>query len=183
MVRTLTACLLVVTAGLTLAGDKKMSALSYTMKDIDGKEVNLAEKYAGKVVLLVNVASKCGYTKQYAELEALHQKYGEKGLRVVGVPANNFGGQEPGTDSEIKEFCTTKYGVTFDMLSKVSVKGSDICPLYKNLTANAKPAGDVSWNFEKFLIGKDGSIIGRYKSAVKPDAPELIKAIEAELAK
>lgn len=183
MMRMMVAGLLLGVAGLALAGDKTMSALDFTMKDIDGKEVKLAEKYKGKVVLFVNVASKCGMTPQYKQLEALHEKYKEKGLAIVGVPANNFGGQEPGTDTEIKEFCSTKYGVKFDMMSKVSVKGADIAPLYKFLTANANPAGDVKWNFEKFLIGKDGKVVARFGSRVVPDAAEVTKAIEAELAK
>src|SRR5262245_29676322 len=125
-----------IVAACGFAEDKKVTEpLDFTMKDIDGKEVNLAKKYDGKVVLLVNVASRCSYTPQYKELEKLHDKYAEKGLRVVGVPANNFGAQEPGSDTEIKEFCSTKYGVKFDMMSKVSVKGNDICPLYKYLTS------------------------------------------------
>ena len=134
----------------------------------------------------MNVASKCGYTKQYKELEALHEKYGAQGLSIVGIPANNFGKQEPGSDTEIKEFCSSKFGVKFDMMSKVSVKGGDICPLYKFLTSkdtNPKHGGDVAWNFEKFLIAKNGEVVGHYKSAVKPDSPEMVKAIEAELAK
>ncbi|MBX7106033.1 MAG: glutathione peroxidase [Gemmataceae bacterium] len=183
MMKTLFAGIVLGVAGLALAGDKPMSALDFTMKDIDGKEVKLAEKYKGKVVLFVNVASKCGYTKQYKELEALHEQFGGKGLSIVGVPANNFGAQEPGTDSEIKEFCSSKFGVKFDLMSKVSVKGKDICPLYQYLTTKSSPAGDVAWNFEKYLVGKDGTILGHYKSAVKPDSPELVKAIEAALAK
>ena len=186
MLRAFLFATLVALTGLATAGDKKMTALDYTMKDIDGKDVNLAKKYDGKVVLLVNVASKCGYTKQYKELEELHEKFAGKGLRIVGVPANNFGSQEPGSNSEIKEFCSTKFGVKFDLLGKVSVKGADICPLYKNLTSketNPKHGGEIGWNFEKFLIAKNGEIVGHYKSAVKPDAPELVKSIEAELAK
>jgi glutathione peroxidase len=174
-------------ASLAIAGDKKMTnALDFKMKDIDGKEVDLAKKYQGKVVLLVNVASKCGYTPQYEGLEKLHEKLAPKGLCIVGVPANNFGGQEPGTESEIKQFCSTKYGVKFDMLSKVSVKGDDMCPLYKFLTSketNPQHGGEVKWNFEKFLISKDGKVVGHYSSKVKPDDAEMNKAIEAELAK
>lgn len=174
-------------AGYTSAEGKKMSsALDITMKDIDGKPVELAKKYDGKVVLLVNVASKCGLTPQYAALEKLHEKYADKGLRIVGVPANNFGKQEPGTESEIKQFCSTKYGVKFDMLSKVLVKGADICPMYQFLTSkqtNPKFAGDITWNFEKFLINKKGEVINRFGPKVTPDDKTVVDAIEAELAK
>jgi len=174
--------ILIGTAQSADTGDKKMSALAFKMKDIDGKEVDLA-KYQGNVVMFVNVASKCGYTKQYTGLEALYKKYKDKGFVIIGVPANNFGKQEPGTDAEIKEFCSTKYNVSFPMLSKVSVKGDDITPLYKNLTANAPTTGAVKWNFEKFLINKKGDITGRFLSAVEPDSKELTSAVEAELAK
>jgi glutathione peroxidase len=179
--------MLVAMAGLAIAGDKKMTtALDIKMKDIDGKEVDLAQKYKGKVVLLVNVASKCGYTPQYEGLEKLHEKYAAKGLSVVGVPANNFGSQEPGTEPEIKQFCSSKYGVKFDMLSKVSVKGNDICPLYKFLTSKETDpqfGGDIKWNFEKFLIAKDGNVVGHFLSKTKPDDAEFVKTIESELAK
>jgi glutathione peroxidase len=150
----------------------------FTLNDIDGKPVPLAE-YKGKVVLIVNVASKCGYTPQYTGLEALYEKYKDQGFVIVGVPANNFGAQEPGTNEEIKTFCTRKYNVSFPMMSKVSVKGDDITPLYKYLTETK--GGDVKWNFTKFLIGKDGQIAGRFESAVKPDAPELTSAVETVL--
>jgi glutathione peroxidase len=150
----------------------------FTLNDIDGKPVPLAE-YKGKVVLIVNVASKCGYTPQYTGLEALYEKYKDQGFVIVGVPANNFGAQEPGTNEEIKTFCTRKYNVSFPMMSKVSVKGDDITPLYKYLTETK--GGDVKWNFTKFLIGKDGQIAGRFESAVKPDAPELTSAVETAL--
>lgn len=177
-----------IAAGLATAeGEKKVSnALAFKMKDIDGKEVDLAKKYDGKVVLLVNVASKCGLTPQYDALEKLHEKFNEKGLRVVGVPANNFGGQEPGTESDIKKFCSSKYNVKFDMMSKVSVKGDDICPLYKFLTSkdtNAKYAGDITWNFEKFLINKKGEVVARFAPRITPDDKKVTEAIEAELAK
>ena len=181
------ASVLVAMTSLAMAGDNKMtSALDVKMKDIDGKEVDLAKKYQGKVVMLVNVASKCGYTPQYEGLEKLHEKYAAKGLSIVGVPANNFGGQEPGSESDIKQFCSSKYGVKFDMLSKVSVKGDDICPLYKFLTSkdtNPLHGGDVKWNFEKFLVAKDGKVVGHYGSKTKPDDAELLKTIDAELAK
>ena len=151
--------------------------LDYTMKDIDGKDVNLAD-YKGKVVLMVNVASKCGYTKQYAGLEELYKKYKDKGVVVIGFPANNFKGQEPGSNEEIKQFCTEKYGVTFPMMSKISVRGDDIHPLYKQLTS-AK--GEVTWNFNKFLISKDGKILEHFDSKVKPEDAKLTEAIEAAL--
>jgi glutathione peroxidase len=167
-------------------GDEKVpAALNFTMNDIAGQPVKLSQ-YQGKVVMFVNVASKCGYTPQYKGLEKLYEKYGKDGLVVIGVPANEFGRQEPGTDAEIKEFCTAKYSVTFPMMSKVVVKGNDICPLYRFLTAketDPKFAGVVGWNFEKFLISRSGEVVGRFKSAVAPDAPELVKAVEAELAK
>jgi glutathione peroxidase len=159
--------------------------LDQTMKDIDGKPVNL-EKYKGKVVLMVNVASKCGFTPQYKDLEALYEKYGQKGFAIVGFPANNFMGQEPGTEAEIKEFCTSKYNVKFDMMSKISVKGDDMAPLYKKLTspeANGSFAGDIKWNFTKFLVGKDGKVAARFDTKVSPGDPQVAKAIEAELAK
>jgi glutathione peroxidase len=136
--------------------------------------------------LMVNVASKCGLTPQYEELEALHEKYHDKGLAVLGFPANEFGKQEPGSNEEIGEFCKKNYGVEFDMFSKVVVKGDDKCDLYKFLTSketNGKFAGDISWNFEKFLVNKKGEVVARFKPQTKPDAPEVIKAIEAELAK
>jgi glutathione peroxidase len=163
-----------------------VTPLNEEMETLDGKKVNLAEKYKGKVVLLVNVASKCGYTPQYAPLEALHEKYGKEGLAVVGVPCNQFGGQEPGTAEDITEFCTKNYGVKFDMLAKVDVKGKDAAPLYKRITSKKTDpdfSGTIGWNFEKFLFNREGQVVARFKSKVKPDSPEVIKAIEAELAK
>jgi len=138
--------------------------------------------YEGDVLLIVNVASKCGHTPQYAQLESLNQRYAERGLRVLGFPCNDFGGQEPGTLAEIQQFCTTNYSVTFPIFSKVHAKGDDKSPLYARLT-QAEPAGDVSWNFEKFLIAKDGTIVGRFSPRTKPDAPEVVSAIERELSK
>jgi glutathione peroxidase len=158
------------------------SPLSGEVKKIDGSAVDLS-KYRGKVVLVVNVASRCGYTPQYAGLQKLHDTYKDKGLVVLGFPANEFGGQEPGSDAEIAGFCSSKYGVTFDMFSKIVVKGPGIAPLYKTLTESADPKGDIGWNFEKFLIGRDGKIVGRYKSGVAPDDAKLKAAIEAALAK
>ena len=161
---------------------KVSDVLNYTMNSLDGKPVNLA-KYQGNVVLMVNVASECGYTPQYEGLQALHKKYAARGLRVLGFPSNDFGGQEPGSNGEIQDFCKKNYGVEFDMFSKIKVLGNDKAPLYKTLTSTPKFSGDVSWNFEKFLIGRDGQVIGRYKSPVEPLSAELTKAIEAALGK
>jgi len=167
-------------------GGKTVSGpLDFTMTGIDGKEVDLA-KYKGKVVLLVNVASKCGYTPQYKGLEELYDKYEKAGLVVIGVPSNDFGRQEPGTNEEIQTFCKTNYKVTFPMLAKVSVKGPDKAPLYQYLTSketDPKFSGEVGWNFEKFLIGRNGQLVGRFKSGVEPDSDELVKAITTELGK
>jgi glutathione peroxidase len=160
--------------------------LNQEMKTLDGKKVNLAKKYDDKVVLLVNVASKCGYTKQYEQLQALHEKYAQQGLAIVGVPCNQFGGQEPGTATEIAQFCEETYGVEFDLLAKVDVNGPSAAPLYKFLTSeekNEKFGGKIKWNFEKFLFNRDGQLVARYESRIKPDDPEVIEAIESELAK
>lgn len=165
---------------------KAPAALNFKMKAIDGKDVDLAKKYAGKVVLVVNVASKCGLTPQYEELEALHEKFADKGLAVVGVPCNQFAGQEPGTNEEIAEFCKSTYNVKFDLLSKVDVNGDAACPLYKHLTSlKTRPAGpgEITWNFEKFVIGKNGEVVARFAPRTAPDAPEVLKVIEDELAK
>jgi glutathione peroxidase len=158
---------------------------SYQLKTIDGDPTSLG-KYKGKVLLVVNVASACGYTPQYSALEAIYEKYKDQGLVVVGVPANNFANQESGTDAEIKTFCNRKYHVTFPMMSKVSVAGADQTPLYHYLTdktANPSVAGDIKWNFTKFLIARDGTPVERFEPAVKPDSPEVIAAIESELKK
>ena len=163
----------------------KAPALQFKMKDIDGKEQSLL-RYYGKVVVMVNTASKCGYTPQYKGLEELYTKYKDKGLVVLAFPANDFGKQEPGTDAEIKEFCTSKFSVTFPIFSKVCVKGKEICPLYKYLTAGDaghKFGGDVSWNFNKFLINRKGEVCGRFKQSVDPmKDKEFIAAIEKALA-
>jgi glutathione peroxidase len=153
------------------------TALNFSMKSIEGKDISLAD-YQGKVILMVNVASKCGYTPQYEELQALHTMYGERGLVILGFPANNFGRQEPGTNDEILEFCRTSYDVEFTMFAKVSVKGDDICDLYKLLTDQEKtPAsgGEIKWNFEKFLLDRDGNVVKHYRSKVTPKAiaPEI----------
>ena len=153
------------------------------LKDIDGKTTNLGA-FAGKTILLVNVASKCGYTPQYESLEAIHQKYKDRGFTVVGVPCNDFGAQEPGTNKDIKEFCSSKYNVTFPLLDKIHVKGPDQHPLYAHLTGkDAAFPGDVKWNFGKFLIGPDGKVLKRWDSGTKPDSKEVTEAIETSLAK
>ena len=156
--------------------------LAGTMKSIDGADVDLGS-YQGKVVLVVNVASRCGATPQYKGLQALYEKYKDKGFLVLGFPANDFGAQEPGSDDQIKEFCTSKYDVSFPMFSKITVKGADKPKLYQVLTETADPAGEIGWNFEKFLIGKDGKVAGRFKTRVSPDDAALVAAIEAALAK
>jgi glutathione peroxidase len=167
-------------------GDTKVAnVLDHKMKGLDGKEVDLSQ-YKGKVVMFVNVASYCGYTKQYPALEALHNKYKDQGFVLIGVPANEFGHQEPGTDAEIAKFCSDKYNVTFPMLSKVVVKGNGITPLYKELTSketDPKFGGDIKWNFTKFLIGRNGEIVGRFESAVKPESEQINNAVQAELSK
>lgn len=156
---------------------------SIPIHDIDGKDTSL-KAFDGKVILLVNVASQCGYTPQYKGLEALYRKFKDKGLVVVGVPCNDFGSQEPGSASDIKEFCSTKYQVTFPLLEKIHVKGPEQHPLYAALTGpKATLPGDVKWNFGKFLISRDGSVLKRFDSGVAPDSADLTTAIEAALAK
>jgi glutathione peroxidase len=156
----------------------------FTLKTIDGQPVSL-KSYRGKVLLLVNVASKCGFTPQYAGLEAVYEKYKDRGLVIVGIPANNFGSQEPGTNEEIKTFCTRKYNVSFPMMSKVSVLGADKTPLYVFLTdktANPNTGGDIKWNFTKFLIDRKGRLVARFEPAVTPESGEVTAAIESALA-
>jgi glutathione peroxidase len=151
------------------------------LQDIDGKETTLAA-YQGKVLLIVNVASKCGYTKQYEALEKTYRKYAGQGLVVLGFPCNQFGGQEPGTNEEIKEFCTRTYDVTFPLFDKIEVNGEGRHALYGQLAGADSPfPGKIRWNFTKFLVGRDGTIVGRFGSKVKPDSPEMIEAIEAAL--
>jgi len=153
------------------------------MKTIEGKTIPLST-YKGKVLLIVNVASRCGFTPQYKDLEALYKKYENQGFAILGFPANNFGGQEPGTDPEIKEFCTANYGVTFPMFSKISVKGEDQHPFYRYLTsdeANPATSGDVKWNFQKYLVGRDGKVLAKFLSRVTPLSEELTSAIENAL--
>ena len=161
-----------------------MNIYDYKLESLDGKPVDMS-KYKGKVLLIVNTASKCGYTKQYAGLQAISQKYKDQGLEVLGFPANNFGGQEPGNASEIGEFCQKNFGVTFDLFAKSSVKGADKSPFFTYLTEKANPAktGEIDWNFEKFLIGRDGTMVDRFKSAVTPEGEELTDAIETQLKK
>ena len=159
------------------------SIYDFTLKDIDGRDRSLAE-FKGQVLLLVNVASKCGFTKQYAGLEKLYQAYKDRGFVVLGFPANNFMGQEPGTEAEIKSFCSLNYGVTFPMFSKISVKGKTIHPLYAYLTdeeLHPGSGGAVGWNFNKFLVGRDGKVLAHYGSRTAPEDPELAAAIEAAL--
>ena len=155
----------------------------FALSDIDGNLVHLG-KYRGKPLLLVNVASKCGYTKQYAGLQELYRRYEGQGLVVLGFPANNFGAQEPGTNEQIKEFCSLTYGVTFPMFAKISVKGEDMHPLYQFLTSpqtNREFAGEIRWNFTKFLVSREGDVIGRYESAVKPLDERLVSDIDGAL--
>ncbi len=162
---------------------KEKSMYEFTMKDIDGTDVKL-DTYKGKVVLVVNVASKCGLTPQYDQLEPLYKKYKDQGFVILGFPANNFMGQEPGTEKEIKEFCKLKYDVSFPMFSKISVKGKDQHPLYTYLTnekSNPGFSGDISWNFEKFLIGKDGKTLARFSPKTTPNDQTVIDAIEKAL--
>ena len=177
----LLACLLFCAAALAAA---ERNVHEFTLNSIDGQPAPLAA-YKGKVVLLVNVASKCGYTPQYTALEAIYEKFKDRGFVIVGIPANNFGSQEPGSNSEIKTFCSSKYHVTFPMMAKVSVKGGDITPLYQFLTdksANPQTGGEIQWNFTKFLIGPDGRVITRFEPNVTPDSPEVTSAIEKALA-
>lgn len=173
---------LVIAAAAVIAADAPKSIYDVSLKDIDGTDTSL-KPYQGKVMLIVNVASKCGKTPQYAQLEQLNQEYQKDGLAVLGFPCNDFGGQEPGTNSEIKEFCSKKYHVTFPMFDKVKVKGEEKHPLYQVLTGPASPfPGDVKWNFGKFLVSRDGKILKRFEPGVKPDAPEVVSAIKEALA-
>ncbi len=158
------------------------SLYEIAVKDIDGKATSLSP-LKGRVLLIVNVASECGYTPQYEGLEALFQKYEAKGLTVLGFPCNQFGGQEPGTNAEIKQFCSSKFHVTFPMFDKIEVNGGHRHPLYVALAGKGSPfPGDIGWNFTKFLIGRDGTILARFDSGVEPESRELIRAIEAALA-
>src|SRR6266568_1089026 len=175
----LTLGLLLMSAGSLFAAS---NIYNFTLPSIDGKPMPLAD-FKGKVVLMVNVASQCGYTPQYTGLEALYEKYKDKGFVILGFPANNFGAQEPGTNQEIKTFCTRKYSVTFPMYSKISVKGADQTPLYAYLTkeTGAGVAGEIQWNFTKFLVDRDGKVVQRFEPAVTPDSKEVTAAIEKQL--
>jgi glutathione peroxidase len=175
----LLAALLLLQVAFAQAAD---SLYDVPLKDIDGKATSL-KPYAGKVLLIVNVASKCGYTPQYTGLEATYEKYKDKGFAVLGFPCNQFGGQEPGTNEEIKQFCTSKYAVTFPMFDKLDVNGANRHALYVQLAGESSPfPGNIKWNFNKFLIGRDGKILKRFDSKTKPDSPELTQEIEAALA-
>ena len=177
-------CLIITCTGAAMAADQTAAPagpLDFQLKDIAGKPYDLSQ-HKGKVVMLVNVASKCGLTPQYTALEALYQSYKDKGLVVIGIPANNFGGQEPGTEDEIQTFCSSKYSVTFPLMAKASVKGADICPLYSWLTTKSSKPGEVEWNFGKFLVGRDGQLAARFHPKVTPDSDEVKKAVEAALA-
>jgi glutathione peroxidase len=176
-------CLTLCLTAIAFAAPPK-SVYDFTLKSIDGQPTPLAE-YHGKVLLLVNVASHCGYTPQYTALESIYEKYKDRGLVIVGIPANNFMGQEPGTNEEIKTFCTKKYNVSFPMMSKISVKGDDKTPLYQFLTdksENPRYGGEIQWNFTKFLFDRNGNPVARFEPAVKPDSPEVTAAIESALA-
>lgn len=165
------------------AAPSERSVYDFSMKNIDGRDVKL-DAYKGKVVMIVNVASKCGYTPQYEGLEAIYKKYKDQGFEILGFPANNFMGQEPGTEAEIKEFCSTKYGVTFPMFAKISVTGTDQHPLYTYLTSkqsNPEFGGDISWNFNKFLLDRNGKVVARFGSKDKPEDAAVTGAVEKYL--
>jgi glutathione peroxidase len=166
----------------TLMAQNAADLKTIPIKDINGKETSL-KAYDGKVLLVVNVASKCGYTPQYKSLESTYRKYKDKGFEVLGFPCNDFGAQEPGSNDEIKQFCSSKFDVTFPLFDKIHVKGPEQHPLYAALTGPHSPfPGDIKWNFGKFVIGKDGKIVKRFDSKATPDSPEVTKAIEAALA-
>lgn len=154
---------------------------SFTMNSIDGKAVPLSS-YKGDVLLIVNVASFCGYTPQYEDIEEVYEKFKGKGFRVLAFPANNFGNQEPGTDKEIKEFCSLKYDVTFDLFSKISVKGPDQHPLYRYITTESPVKGEVKWNFQKYLVDRKGNLVAMFPTKVKPTDDEFIEKLEVLLA-
>lgn len=182
--KTMTALLsaLILTNGFGTMSEPAKSFYDFVMNDIHDKPVPL-NQYKGKVVLVVNVASKCGFTPQYKGLEALYEAKKDKGLVILGFPANNFMFQEPGSNQQIEQFCTATYGVTFPMFSKISVKGRNEAPLYKWLRAQSdRPKDDIEWNFAKFVIGRDGKVVARFKSKSGPDSEELLKAIDSALA-
>jgi glutathione peroxidase len=156
------------------------SPLEFTLADIGGKPYPL-EQHRGQVLLLVNVASQCHFTGQYKALQALHERYRERGLVVIGVPANDFLGQEPGSEAEISRFCSATYGVTFPLMAKVGVRGQDICPLYQHLTSESARPGKIAWNFTKFVVGRDGLVAERFGPTTAPDDPRMIAVIEQAL--
>lgn len=176
--------LLIIFSMMTLAtADRSAdSVYDFSTTSIDGEETSL-NQYRGKVLLIVNTASECGFTPQYEGLQTLYEEYKDKGLVVLGFPANNFGGQEPGTDEEIKQFCKVNYDVTFPLFSKVSVKGDDQHPLFTYLTSASNPdfTGKIKWNFEKFLIDKEGKVTRRFRSDTTPESNQILKAIESTL--
>jgi len=175
-------CFAVISCVQMLSAGAADSIYDVPLKDIDGNSTTL-KPYEGKVLLIVNVASRCGYTPQYAALEALYSKYKGQGLVVLGFPCNQFNGQEPGTDAEIKQFCSSKYGVTFPLFDKIEVNGDNRHPLYVLLAGKNSPvAGNIHWNFTKFLIDRHGDILKRFESKVKPDSAEVTAAVEAALA-
>ena len=168
-----------------VSGEKKSSIYQFKVTTIDGQKIDLA-KYKGKVLLIVNVASECGYTDQYKAMQALHAKYAKQGLAILAFPCNDFGSQEPGNEAKIKEFAQKTYGVEFDLFSKVKILGKDAAPLYQFLTskgANAKYAGDVKWNFEKFVIGRDGALVARFAADAEPDSQDFLDLLRKELEK
>ena len=174
--------LILMMAALKDASAEEAKIYGFQMKTIDGKEVSLGD-FKGKALLIVNVASRCGFTPQYEGLEKLYEKYKGRGLEILGFPANNFMGQEPGTNEEIKKFCGLKYKVTFPMFSKISVKGKDIHPLYRYLTQESGLDGDISWNFNKFLVSPEGKIVARFGSRTEPLSKELEEKLESILPK
>ena len=177
-------CAAVAIGATAMAGEESgQSVYGQKMKSLVGKPVDLSQ-YKGKVLLIVNTASQCGFTPQNEGLQELHKQYADQGLAVLGFPCNQFGKQEPGTPQEIATFCKDNYGVTFDMFEKVDVNGDKQAPLFKHLEeASPKDAGPVKWNFEKFLVSRDGKVVGRYRSKVEPQSDELVGAIKTELAK
>lgn len=179
--KTIAALISVILLMITL-NERSESVYQYELNTIDGKNVSL-EQYKGDVLLIVNTASECGHTPQYKSLQSIFEKYEDQGFKVLGFPANNFGGQEPGSDEEIKQFCEVNFGVSFPMFSKVSVKGDDIHPLFNFLTNEGNPdfSGEIGWNFEKFLIDRNGNLVRRFKTIETPDSGKIVSAIEKEL--
>jgi glutathione peroxidase len=167
--------------GPVLMASKTASIYNFTLDDIDGKPVSL-DQFRGKVLLVVNTASFCGNTPQYADLQIMYEQYNDKGFEILAFPANNFGQQEPGTNAEIKNFCYTRYSLTFPLFSKISVKGPDKHPLYQYLTEQSPFPGEVEWNFQKYLVDRSGNVVGRFHHRTKPLAPEVVKEVERVLA-